>query len=301
MTRGGLHTPHSFVAGLALAALAACAGPADRPAEAVATQSFVDAAGDTLKLEGPPSRVVSLVPSVTRTIQRLGQGDRLAGRTVYDTASALAHLPSVGGGMGPDYEMLVGLRADLVVYFVGASDPDTPAQLKRLGLRGFGVRPDVIEDVTELYATFGAILQADTRAAELERELAATLDSVRAAVSGRDPVGVAYLLDGDPPWSAGPASYIGQLVELAGGTLLPEDIPPLYGQISPEGLVTADIDVVLISGTSGLDTRLSAGRRVERIPAWVEIPGPELREAAWVIARAIHPDLAAMVSGAPAP
>lgn len=291
MTRGGLHTPHSLVAGLALAALAACSGPPDTPATS-GLRAFVDAAGDTLRLDAPPSRIVSLVPSVTQTIYRLGEGDRLVGRTVYDTASALAHLPSVGAGMGPDYEMLLGLQADLVVYFVGASDPDTPAQLRRLGLRGFGVRPDVIEDVTALYTTFGSILQTEARGDELASGLRATLDSVRAAVSGRESIGVSYLLDGDPPWTAGPSTYIGQLVELAGGDLLPDDLPPMYAQVSPEGLVSADIDVILISGTSNLDARLSAGRRVERIPGWVEVPGPELREAAWMIAYAIHPDLA---------
>lgn len=291
MTLGGHRTPHLLVAGFALAALAACDQAADTPETAASASAFVDAAGDTVRFETPPSRIVSLVPSVTRTIHELGQGERLAGRTVYDTAAAVAHLPSVGAGMGPDYETLIGLRADLVVYFVGASDPDTPAQLERLGLRAFGVRPDRIEDVTALYSTFGRILDVEEQGARLAASLEATLDSVRAATAERPRVGVSYLLDGDPPWAAGPDTYIGQLVELAGGDLLPEDLPPLYAQVSPESLVTADIQAVLISGTSELDARLSAGRRIEQIPGWVEVPGPELRQAAWVIARAIHPEL----------
>lgn len=280
------------------------AGNGDAPGTSTA-ESWVDAAGDTLRLEAPPERIVALVPSVTRVIHELGGGERLVGRTRYDTATAFADLPSVGAGMGPDYEALVALRADLVVYFVGASDPETPAQLERLGLRRFGVRPDGLDDVVELYRIFGEMLDRPDRAESLATSLRATLDSVRAATaaasrsasrsasgSAAGPgLGVTYLLDGDPPWAAGPATYIGQLVELAGGTLLPEDLPPLYTQVSPEGLVRADIDVLLLSGDSDIDPRLVEGRRLVRIPDWVEVPGPEVRDAAWVIAEALYPDL----------
>mgnify|MGYP001822463317 CR=1 FL=1 len=306
-----------FVAGLLCAVVAAVtAGCGDRGGEAPAPGElagtadssdpgaspgptiWVDAAGDTLELDASPERIVALVPSVTRVISELGEAARLVGRTRYDTATALAELPSVGAGMGPDYEALLALRADLVVYFVGASDPETPAQLERLGLRRFGVRPDNLDDVVGLYGTFGGMLGQPERGEALVASLEATLDSVARAVASSDAsLGVAYLIDGDPPWAAGPATYIGQLVELAGGTLLPTDLPPLYAPISPESLVRAEIDVILLSGGSDIDARLAEGRRIERVPNWVEVPGPEVRDAAWVIAEALHPAL----SRAPSP
>ena len=293
-----------LLAGLLAAVLAlvtaACAdGGDDAPARVDASpdgpgSTWVDAAGDTLRLERPPERIVALVPSVTRVIAELGESARLVGRTRYDTATALADLPSVGAGMGPNFEALLALRADLVVYFVGSSDPETPAQLDRLGIRRFGVRPDDLEDVVELYETFGGMLERTERAGALAASLRAALDSVAGATAGLVPVGglgVTYLLDGDPPWAAGPATYIGQLIALAGGTLLPTDLPPLYAQVSPESLVRSDIDVVLLSGDSNIDPRLAEGRRLERVPDWVEVPGPEVRQAAWVIAEALHPEL----------
>jgi iron complex transport system substrate-binding protein len=276
----------------ALAALGACSSDAaDRPVDDAETIVLVDAAGDTLRLAEPPRRIVSLVPSVTQVVADLGELPRLVGRTRYDTISALAELPSVGEGMGPDYEALLALDPDVVIYFFGASDPETPAQLERLGLRSFGVRPERIEDVVDLYATFGTMLDRTPEADAFATALEATLDSVAAIAATRPRVGVSYLLSGDPPWAAGPGTYIGQLVELAGGKLLPDDLPELYAQISPEGLVAAPIDVILISGSSPLDDRLVEGRRVERIPAWVELPGPAVRDAARVILRALHPGI----------
>lgn len=306
MTPRGHHAPLLIVVGIALAAVSGCADSppdarTDRDSSAdigslenASATVLVDAAGDTLRLNAPPERIVALVPSVTRIIAELGEESRLVGRTRYDTASAFADLPSVGAGMGPDYEALVALGADLVVYFVGASDPETPAQLTRLGLRSFGVRPDDLGDVLALYSTFGEMLDRPTHARALSEGLEATLDSVRTAttaLASSGALGVAYLLDGDPPWAAGPASYIGELIDLAGGALRPEGLPPLYSRVSPEALIAAEIDVILLSGDSGIDPRLVRGRRLERIPDWVEVPGPEVREAAWIIAEALYPNL----------
>lgn len=252
--------------------------------------TLVDAAGDTVEFSSPPGRIVSLVPSVTEVIVDLGEADRLVGRTRYDTASVIADLPSVGEGMGPSYEALLALDPDLVVYFFGASDPETPAQLARLGIPGFGVRPERIEDVLALYAVIGELLGRQEAAEAFSTALRQTLDSVARISAGLPRRNVSYLLDGDPPWAAGPGTYIGELIDLAGGDLLPEDLPDLYAQISPEGLVAAPLEVILLSGTSRIDDRLARGRRLERIPAWVELPGPAVRDAAWVILRAIHPE-----------
>ncbi|MDT8370231.1 MAG: ABC transporter substrate-binding protein, partial [Longimicrobiales bacterium] len=193
---------------------------------AAETRGIVDAAGDTLRLSLPPERIVSLVPAVTRIVAELGEGARLVGRTRYDTAAAFADLPSVGEGMGPDWEALVALEPDLVVYFHGASDPDTPAQLARLGIRRFAVRPDDLDDVIALHHTLGVLLDRASRATALTSKVEAELDAVRTAVAGLGHPGVAYLLDGAPPWAAGPGTWIGQLVILAGGRLLPTDLPP---------------------------------------------------------------------------
>ena len=65
--------------------------------------------------QAPPRRIVSLLPAATETLFALGAGDRVVGRTRYDEDPAVAHLPSVGGGLDPSLEALVALRPDLVL------------------------------------------------------------------------------------------------------------------------------------------------------------------------------------------
>ncbi|MBM4357624.1 MAG: ABC transporter substrate-binding protein [Deltaproteobacteria bacterium] len=63
-----------------------------------------------------PRRIVSLVPSDTYTLARLGVLDRLVGRTDYCVAPReVALVPSFGGTKNVDVEAIVACRPDLVV------------------------------------------------------------------------------------------------------------------------------------------------------------------------------------------
>jgi ABC-type Fe3+-hydroxamate transport system substrate-binding protein len=99
---------------------------------------------------------------------------------------------------------------------------------------------------------------------------------------------VAYFLGGDPPWVAGPGTYIDELIALAGGGNVFGDLGPLYAPVSMEALLDRDLDLILLS--NGLTKPPSLAHVPSAVlPASVEIPGPGLGQAARDIARLIHP------------
>lgn len=64
----------------------------------------------------PQVRVVSLSPGLTELVVRLGAVDQLVGRTRFcDQPEAVLGKTVVGGIMDPNWEVLVGLRPDLVL------------------------------------------------------------------------------------------------------------------------------------------------------------------------------------------
>lgn len=243
--------------------------------------------------EGTPptvggTRVVSLVPSATETILALGAGDALVARTDFDTASALQRLPSVGGGLHPSREALLSLRPDLVVTFEAASDPETPAFLDRIGVAHLSVRPESVAEVREMIRALGDALGRRASADSLDRALGAELQRVRDRVAGHPPVRAAYLLGGTPPWVAGPGSLPADLIRLAGGVNVFDDVGRRYAPVDPETLVGRDIDVLLAGPGTRLDPRLREGLLVRRVSPAVELPGPRLAEAARSVAEALH-------------
>jgi iron complex transport system substrate-binding protein len=194
----------------------------------------------------------------------------------------------VGGGLEPSLERVVSLRPDVVIRFGGPQDPRTPARLTDLGVQHVAIRPDRIEDVLSIADLLGRMTGHEDGADALVARLRAELDAVRARWAGSPPVRTAYVMGGDPPWVAGPGTYVDELVELAGGENVFADLGSLYAAVSPEELVARDIDVVLLSEGSDLDRSLVGDARVVAVGDVIGVPGPSVAEAARVVARALH-------------
>jgi iron complex transport system substrate-binding protein len=248
----------------------------------------VDADGDTLHLDGPARRIVSLVPSATLTLDALGARDRLVARTDFDATPWAGELPSVGGGLEPSLEAIVAVQPDLVIRFGGPQDPRTPARLDEVGISHLAIRPDRIADVLEEIRVLGAVTGRDDEAGRLVGAIRDTLDAIRGRSADRVPVRVAYVLGGAPPWVAGPGTYIDELITLAGGVNVFADLGELYGSVSPEEFVAREIDVVMTPRGSRFDRHLVAGARFVEVGPAMELPGPGVTDAAREMERALR-------------
>lgn len=82
---------------------------------------------ETLQLEKPPRRVVSLVPSLTESLFDLGFGEVVVGITEYCVypAEQVSKLPRVGGTKNPRLEEILALAPDLVL----ANREENPRQI----------------------------------------------------------------------------------------------------------------------------------------------------------------------------
>lgn len=284
-----------------LGAAAACDGP-DRnqasspdpesaPGSEPGTIEIRDAAGRSVRLDGPATRIVSLVPSATRTLRAIGAGDRLVGRTDFDEGDWLDSLPSVGAGLEPSLEAIVSLRPDLVVRFAGDQDRRTPARLDDLGITHLAVRPDRIEDVLETIDMLGRATGRTAAGDSLVDDIRSDLEQVEEQVASQPPLDVAYVLGGTPPWVAGPGTYIHQLIELAGGENVFADLDDLYQAVSPEEIRSRSIDVVLVSGREAFDRSLAPDARIELVEESLEVPGPDLASSARRMVELLHGSL----------
>jgi iron complex transport system substrate-binding protein len=295
-----------------LATLAAACGEregaraASPPAAADSSISLRDDAGRTVRLDGPAHRIIALVPSVTETVVALGAADRLVGRTDFDHGPAVDRLPSIGGGLDPSVETLVALRPDLVLGWETTGRPELRDRLTALGIPVFSIKTEDTTDVFRAVRNLGRLTgragAADSLAASLRAELAA----VRASVAGASRPTVFYMAWNDPPLTAGPRTFISQVIEVAGGRNVFADATALWPTVSLEEIVRRQPEVVVVPvGEQGAkrveELRRAAGWRELRalqggrgvvVPAAVvNQPGPRLGEAARAMRDAIHPEL----------
>jgi iron complex transport system substrate-binding protein len=220
----------------------------------------------------------------------MGVRDLLVGRTEYDTASTLVNLPSIGEGLNPNIESLILLEPDLVIRFEGEADLGTPGRLDELGISHFAVRLDRVADVLELFENLGTIAGVSEQASLMISEVGRELAEIQHRVRERPKPRVAYLLGGNPPWVAGPDTFIDELLTIAGGENVFSDLSVLYGPVSLEEFILREIDILLAPEGTEVPQSISA-IPIERVPATVELPGPDLARSALTLARLFHPEV----------
>jgi len=135
-----------------------------------------DMLGRDVTLAAPPTRIVSLVPSVTEILYALNAEGVLVGVTnLCDFPPEARRKPKVGGMVAPSLETIVSLKPDLVVATTEGSREDAVAQLRRLNVPVYLVVAHRVADVTALgycqllvllARDFRRLLDADSRLAE---------------------------------------------------------------------------------------------------------------------------------------
>jgi iron complex transport system substrate-binding protein len=262
-----------------------------------------DDAGRTITLPSPATRVVSLVPAQTHVVQLLAGAGALVARTAWDTDPALAHLPSTENALSPSVEWLASLRPDLVIAWPDRDARTVIARLQSLGIPVYASSVESLADIDTMIRRFGVMLGREARADSLRASLRDQLDSVRAGVASRPRPRVLYAVSIDPPMAATNATYLGELVELAGGENIFGDVAALWPQVSLEEIVRLQPEVIIRPVEHVGDDVLSL---LKRRPGWRDLPavlagrvyavdvnllnrpGATVGEAARVLAGAIH-------------
>jgi iron complex transport system substrate-binding protein len=305
------------VLGIVLASLLhACTGrTADTPDSARETGAAVapgarvaradtDDFGAPLPVDASASaRIVSLNPTATELLYAIGASDRLVGRSAWDEFPAeVKSVRSVGDGIKPNVEAVLGVRPTLVILYATAENRAAATALQQAGVRVLALRVDHIVDFIALTAILGRAVGAEARAATVRDSVQRTLDAVRAATQGVMPVRVVWPVWLAPTMVIGGGSFIDELIAIAGGVNVFHDSPGPSPPVSIEEIAKRDPDYVVAS--AGTQARLRndvpwravravrEGRWVLGDPALTGRPSVVLGMAAVALARSFHPSLA---------
>lgn len=246
----------------------------------------------------PPRRVVVLAPSAAEVVYALGAAHLVVG--VSDFAAELPESKGKPrlGGFAPDLERIAALRPDLAVVSRDGTDRRAAERLAALGVRvvvtGGTSLPGVLEDVRRVGAALGRASEAERVVASMARRAAAA-EARAPSRGGRPRPSALAVIWPDPPVVAGPATFVGDLLERAG---LANVVPASAGEwprVSHESLVAWNPHVLVRPETAENGAAFAAafgpGSRWRLLPAvragrvfvlpgaWLERPGPRLVDA----------------------
>lgn len=281
--------------------LAACTSP-DPPAGTTAF-SALDDLGRRVSLRAQPRRIVSLAPSITETLFALGLDSSVAGVTEYcDYPPAATRLPRVGGMLNPAMEDIVQLRPDLVVMSGSGNMESDFVRLEDLGFTVFVSHPRDLDGVLKSILDLGSLTGHRARADSLVTTLRSEIDRLRQRSSRQPRRSVLILVSVRPIISAGPETFISEMVELCNATNVSSTSATAYPILSREEILLADPERIIVTS----DATTSPSDVYTAFPEWgllraiadssvsivnadiVTRPGPRIVEGLRELFHAIH-------------
>ncbi len=205
-----------------------------------------------MRLDRPARRIVSLVPSATETLVAIGAAGQIIGVTRYDDVAAVREVARVGGGLDPSLEQIAALQPDLVIAWQEAKASELRQQLGRLDIPVFGIATQNTADAFAAFERLGALAGRDSAAAAVAAAIRAQLAAVAAAVPGGSRPTVFYVVGTEPLMTAGPGSYISQLLHIAGAETIFPDLAADWPQVSMEAVVQRAPDLLIWPVDAGL-------------------------------------------------
>lgn len=138
-----------------------------------------DASGAEVTFPAAPSRIISLVPSVTEILFALGLGDKVVGITDWciHPADAVARLPRVRGTKNPDLQAVRALAPDLVLANLEENREVDVRRMREEGLCVWVDFPRTLAEVVEHVRWLSRLGPALSKGTDLVRKLQAAVDA----------------------------------------------------------------------------------------------------------------------------
>jgi len=202
-----------------------------------------------------PQRILSLAPSITEILYALGLSDRIVGVTKNCNYPPECAKKARVGDIYLDYEQVIKLKPDLIV------SEDTVRQeaankLKGLGFRVLSVRCRTLEDFKASLAIIGQATQTEEESrrilAAMEKTIASVQSKVKSVTVARRPR-VFVEIWNEPLMTAGKGTIVSELVELAGGVNIGNDLGGGFPRLSQETLVSRNPDIIVLTTSARED------------------------------------------------
>ena len=262
-----------------------------------------------------PRRIVSTAPSITELLYALGLGDRIVGVDRFSRyPPEVLRKQKIGDYANPNLEMIASLRPDLVMI------PTNPVKLaERLGTLRLKVLEIDQEGLAKLYESFrivGDATGARAQAAKLTSTVQGQLETIRTRAAALKRTRMMFVVGRTPNRLdglivVGQASYLNEIIALAGGENVFRDAVASYPAVSLEEVLARNPDVIVDMGDMADTVGVTDQHKREVTSLWERltsvaavkqhrvfavasdvyvVPGPRVVEAAKAFFAMLHPE-----------
>lgn len=177
-----------------------------------------DDAGNTVTVQKPALRVISLAPHITELLFAAGGGGHVVGVVSYsDFPEEAKKIPQVGSNRELDLERIIALKPDLVVVWRHGSSERQIDVVKQLGVPMFHSEPQKLEDIADNVAKLGQLMGTDAVAGPAAADLRKRIGGLRRRYANRPVVRTFYQVWDKPLYTLNGKQIVSDALRLCGG------------------------------------------------------------------------------------
>ncbi|MFC5474659.1 cobalamin-binding protein [Paraherbaspirillum soli] len=220
------------------------------PLAASAAISVHDDAGNTVVLQRPAQRIVTLAPHATELVFAAGGGERIVGAVDYsDYPPAARSIPRIGDSRQLDIERLIALKPDLLVLWLYDNSTHQLEQLRALGIPIFYSEPRKLAEIPDSVLRLGQLLGSEKIARKTAAELNQKLSNLANQYRARSPVRVFYQVWDRPLYTLNGQHIVSDAIRLCGGENIFAKLPAMAPSVSVESVLLENPEAVITGAT----------------------------------------------------
>jgi len=214
-------------------------------APAHASVTVKDDDGNSVTLQKPAQRVISLAPHVTEMLFAAGGGSHVVGVVAYsDFPEAAKKVQQIGSNREVDMERIIALKPDLFVVWRHGSSERQIEMVRKLGVPVYHSEPRKLEDIPASLLKLGQLMGTEDVARPAAEELRRQLATLRAKYANRAPVRSFYQVWDKPLYTLNGEHIVSDALRLCGGENIFARLPVTAPVVSVEGVLQENPEAI---------------------------------------------------------
>lgn len=225
--------------------------------------TVTDGQGNTVTLDEPAQRIVSLVPSATEVLFEVGSGDLVVGAVEWSNyPEAAKAIPRVGNSSKINTEAVLALNPDLIIWGWRNDQVD---QLANMGIPTFYMKPESFDGIEHSLVSAGALTGNDAQAQARAESFRQALADLRATYGDQRSIPALYQISADPIYTVNQTSFLAAIMDVCGAENIFADLENAYPVVSKEAVVEAAPEAIIMGARD--DSMIATWQGLDSIPA----------------------------------
>jgi len=204
-----------------------------------------DDEGNTITLQKPAQRVISLAPHVTELLFAAGGGSHVVGVVSYsDFPEEAKKIPQIGSNREVDLERIMALKPDLIVVWRHGSSERQIDMVRKLGVPIYHSEPVKLDDIPDSVARLGQLMGTEKVATPAATELRQQLAGLRSRYANRPTVRTFYQVWDKPLYTLSGKHIVSDALRLCGGENIFAKLAVTAPVVSVEGVLQENPEAI---------------------------------------------------------